>query len=120
MAAWIRRVATHRYLDQLRKEQGRRRAGNGPTAGWRRNVPLEEGRLPDETTLDASLVHDLAGACAALEPRKRQVLQCKYALGCTDAEGAARLGESLGTYKRLVRQALAELRAALVQDPKKG
>lgn len=118
VAAWIRRIATNRYLDLLRKEEGRRRVGNPPSAGWRRNVPLEESRLPEAESLDESSQHDLAGALDTLEPRLRRILECKYALGCTDAEGAARLGEPLGTYKRLARQALAELRRALVQNPK--
>lgn len=116
VAAWIQRVTTHRYLDQIRKEQGRRRAGSAPSAGWRRNVPLEEDRLLDETTLGESVKHDLAAALAALEPRKRSILECKYALGCKDAEGAAKLGESLGTYKRLASEALRELRLALMRD----
>jgi RNA polymerase sigma factor (sigma-70 family) len=119
VAAWIRRVATNRYLDLLRKEEGRRRAGNPPTAGWRRNVPLEEDRLRDEAHLDRGLQHDIARVLTALEPRLRRVIECKYALGCTDAEGAARLDESLGTYKRLVGQALRALRQGLVKDPKK-
>jgi RNA polymerase sigma factor (sigma-70 family) len=119
VAAWIRRIAMNRYVDRQRKEAGRRRAGNPPTAGWRRNVPLEESRLPNAASLDESLQHDLAGALDALESRLRRIVECKYALGCTDVEGAERLGESLGTYKRLVGQALGELRRALVQDPKK-
>ena len=119
VAAWIRRVATHRFVDQLRKEEGRRRAGEGQTAGWRRNVALDEARLPAANSIDESLQHDLAGALASLVPRKRRIIECKYALGCTDAEGAERLGESLGTYKRLVSQALAELRHALVHEGKK-
>ncbi len=118
VAAWVRRIAVRRYLDQLRKEQGRRRAGSPAAAGWRQNVPLEEDALQVEGTLDESLQHDLAGALDALEPRKRRVLECKYALGCTDLEGAERLGESLGTYKRLFRQAIGELRAALLEDGK--
>jgi RNA polymerase sigma factor (sigma-70 family) len=117
-AAWIRRVTTHRYLDGLRREYGRRREGGAPGAGWRRHVPLEDGRLPDEATLDEGLQYDLAGALDALAPRKRRILECKYTLGCTDAEGAQRLGESLGSYKRLVREALGELRRALLEDPK--
>jgi len=119
VAAWIRRVTTHRYLDLLRREQGRRRAGAEPGVGWRRHVALEEGHLPDAAELDLGLQHDLAGALDALPPRQRRVLECKYALGCTDAEGAARLGEPLGSYKRLVRQALGELRRALLEGAKR-
>lgn len=118
VAAWIRRAALNRFVDLVRKEQGRRRSGAGAGAGWRQNVSLEEAPLRDETALDESLQQDLAGALDALVPRQRRVIESKYALGCTDSEGAARLGESLGTYKRLVRQALAALRAALVDDPK--
>lgn len=113
-AAWVRRTTHNRYVDQLRKEQGRRRAGNPVTAGWRTNVALEDATLIDESALEEGLEHDLARALSALDARKRGVLECKYTLGCTDAEGAERLGESLGTYKRLVGQALAELRAVLV------
>jgi len=119
VAAWIRRVVTHRFVDGLRKEQGRRRAGRESTVGWRRNVPLEESRLFDSEAFEETLWHDLAGAMAALDERLRSILECKYALGCTDEEGAARLGESVGTYKRLARQALAQLRQALLEDVEK-
>ena len=115
VAAWLRQIALHRYLDQLRKEQGRRRAGNPETAGWRRNVPIDESLLRDERALEQGLEVDLARALEALEPRLHAVVKCKYALGCTDEEGAERLGESLGTYKRLARQALGALREALLE-----
>lgn len=118
VAAWIRQVALRRYLDRVRKEQGRRRAGSPATVGWRRNVALDESMASDEVALDEGLRHDLAGALDALSPRKRRILHCKYALGCTDAEGAERLDEALGTYKRLVREAIGELRTALVDDRK--
>lgn len=119
VAAWIRRVATHRYVDQLRREQGRRRGAEADRAGWRRNVALDEAHHLDEAILEEGLQQDLASALDALAPRKRKILECKYALGCTDAEGAERLGEALGTYKRLFREALVELRRALTEDRKK-
>jgi RNA polymerase sigma-70 factor (ECF subfamily) len=116
VAAWIQRMTTRRYLDQVRKEQGRRRAGNSPSAGWRRNIPFDEKRLRDEDTLAEGVQLDLARALAELPPRKRNILECKYALGCKDIEGAERLGESLGTYKRLASEALRELRRRLTDD----
>ena len=56
---WIRRIATHRFVDQMRKQEGRRRAGEGQTAGWRRNVALEDAHLPTANSLDESLRADL-------------------------------------------------------------
>lgn len=122
VAAYIRRTTTRRCVDWVRKEQGRRRAGSASGPGWRRHVPLEAATLSgsDEASLDASLRLDLRRALDRLEPRRRRVLECKYALGCTDADGAARTGEALGTYKRLARQALAELRRALVSSETGG
>lgn len=118
VAAYVRRATMRRYVDLVRKEAGRRSAGSGTSAGWRRPVPLEEAdpELAHGAALDARLVLDLERALERLDPRRRRVLDCKYGLGCTDAEGAARLGESLGTYKRLVGEALLELRKALVSD----
>ena len=111
-AAYIRRIATRLYLDRIRAERGRRRSG----ATWRRTVPLDEAEsLPaDDTSVEAALELDLARALEMLDPRLQRVIECKYRLGATDAEGAERLGESLGTYKRLAREALAELRRTLV------
>jgi RNA polymerase sigma factor (sigma-70 family) len=114
VAAYVRRATAHRYVDLLRKEQGRRRSG---AAGWRRQVSLDEAReLPTEADLDGRLQVDLSRALAALGARHRRVLECKYELGCTDPEGAERCGEALGTYKRLVREALASVRRGLIPD----
>ena len=63
------------------------------------------------------IIH-LSRALETLPPRLQRILEHKYALGCTDAEGAERAGEALGTYKRLLRQALAELRARIGDEPK--
>lgn len=83
--------------------------------GWRRNIPLDDviDELHDETVFENRLDLDLRAALEDLAVRKRHVLECKYFLGHTDSDGAAKLGESLGTYKRLAREALAELRLAL-------
>ncbi len=122
VAAYLRSVTTRRYFDLLRKEAGRRRNGGGASSGWRRNVPLEDAVLEPASagTLDQRLEIDLERALERLEPRRRRILESKYALGCTDAEGAATVGEALGTYKRLLREALFELRQALLADPVKG
>ena len=118
VAAYIRRATSSRYVDLLRKQAGRRRAGPIESAGWRRLVPLEEAgpELSDGGALEARFQLDLERALERLDSRRRRVLDCKYGLGCTDAEGAARAGESLGTYKRLLREALLELRKALVEE----
>jgi RNA polymerase sigma factor (sigma-70 family) len=119
VAAWVRKVTTHCYVDRIRKEHGRRRGAIEAGSGWRHDVPLNEELLPDEAAFDVALEHDLAAGLAALSHRKRQILKCKYSLGCTDAEGAAKLEEAVGTYKRLLNQALVELRALLL-NPREG
>ena len=87
------------------------------SASWRLNVPLEETERGGAAALDERLQHDLESALHALSPRMQRIIEHKYSLGCTDAEGAARLGEALGTYKRLLRQALAEDGPSLIDVP---
>jgi RNA polymerase sigma factor (sigma-70 family) len=118
VAAYVRSVTARRYFDLLRKEAGRRRGGAEASSGWRRSVPLEEARLDLESAagLDQRLQIDLERALERIDARRRRILESKYALGCTDAEGAAEVGEALGTYKRLLREALLELRRALISE----
>lgn len=115
VVAYIRRSTLRRYVDLVRKEQGRRRAGDPVSAGWRCNVSLAEAE--SHLTAEPALPEiDLSRGFLRLEPALRDVLRCKYALRCTDSEGAAQLGHSLSTYKRLLSRALVELRRSLVEE----
>jgi RNA polymerase sigma factor (sigma-70 family) len=122
-AAIVRHIQTttyRKYIDEIRREQGRRRTGDGSggsvSVGWRRNVPLDEAIavMGPEEFWDKQLDPGLRHALEALEERKRSVIECRYLLGCTNEEGAARLEIPLGTYKRLLSQGLSELGDSLL------
>jgi len=118
----VRHVQTttyRRYVDEIRKERGRRRnpeEGGAGVQGWRINVSLDEAAElggPEDfwaNHLDPSV----RSALDSLEPRKRDVVAARYLLGCTNDEGSERLEIPLGTYKRLLGQALKELQTILL------
>ena len=53
-------------------------------------------------------------AVELLDDRQRRALECRYALGCSNEEGARQLEVSPATYKRLLSQAQAELKRLLI------
>lgn len=124
--AIVRHIQTttyRRYVDEIRREQGRRRAGTGTEGaaaeqgqGWRRKVSLDEvAEVSDsEDFWQQRLDPGLRSALDGLDARKRDVVVSRYLLGCTNEEGSSRLGIPLGTYKRLLGQAVKELRARLM------
>jgi RNA polymerase sigma factor (sigma-70 family) len=123
--AIVRHIQTttyRKYIDEIRREQGRRREraeGEDTQAqGWRRNVALDEvvelGEL--EGFWAKQMDPGLRKALGGIEERKRRVVETRYLLGCTNEEGSSRLEIPLGTYKRLLSQGLAELRALLLPE----
>lgn len=119
--SWLRSTTHRAYVDHIRKERGRRRRKAGEPAdsalGWRRNVPLDEvGPLRDTGSgdPDAGLDEGLSKALERLDERTRRVLMARYVLGHSNPEGAAAVGESVSTYRRLLEGGLARLREMLV------
>ena len=119
-AAYIRTTTYRKYVDQIRREEGRRRrspeGAEARAQGWRKTVPLEEGAHSlgvDSAAVDG-LDISLRKALAQLDERRRRVLECKYFLGFTNEEGARHTGEPLGTYKRLLTSGLAQRHDLLV------
>jgi RNA polymerase sigma factor (sigma-70 family) len=123
--AIVRHIQTttyRKYIDEIRREQGRRRQREGdedPQAqGWRRNIALDEAlELGEPEDFWAKQMDPgLRKALGGIEERKRRVVETRYLLGCTNDEAANRLEIPLGTYKRLLSQGLAELRALLMPE----
>lgn len=124
--AIVRHIQTttyRRYVDEIRREHGRRRAGAASEvgSGWRTNVSLDEAEAmgDGQDFWQQQLDPSLRAALDDLDERKRNVVATRYLLGCTNEEGSSRLGIPLGTYKRLLGQALKELRSRLspVEEP---
>ncbi len=117
---YIQTTTYRKYIDEIRREQGRRRrvddSGDSLSEGWRKNVPFDESIAASgaQESWEEQLDPCLRIALDALEERKRLVIECRYTLGCTNAEGATRLAIPLGTYKRLLRQGLSELGESLL------
>lgn len=119
-------TTTHRkFVDQIRRERGRRRAGADGAEGeeegqgWRRSVPFDDeagatGSLSDFEPARVAFDEGLRKALEDLGERERHAVECRYVLGCSNDEGAARLEVSLATYKRVLSRAIGELRARLV------
>jgi RNA polymerase sigma factor (sigma-70 family) len=123
--AIVRHIQTttyRKYIDEIRRERGRRQQREGseesePQA-WRRNVDLDEALEMSEPEDFWSKQMDpgIRTALEALDDRKRQVVECRYLLGCTNEEAASQLEIPLGTFKRLLAQGLVELRETLLPD----
>jgi RNA polymerase sigma factor (sigma-70 family) len=120
-AAIVRHIQTTAYrklVDQIRKVRGRKRTDPGDESqesGWRRQVSLDEAEHASESG-SASFEGIDAGLRNALDElgeEERQAVECKYLLGCSNEEGAARLSVSLATYKRRLSKAMGELRGRL-------
>ena len=89
-----------------------------------RRLPWEEvvdGELaPQEDPRDGELSADLANALGALEDRRRRVVLAVYVEGKTYAEAVEATGIPLGSLRRYLREALAQLGRALATSPSGG
>lgn len=99
LAAWLRRIATRRYLDRERS------AGPGQFHEIDLATPA-----PDDAT-DCRIA--VARALNALQPRERAAALLVFAEGHSHVEAAAILGLPLGTLKSIVARARAALRPLL-------
>ena len=120
--AIVRHIQTttyRRYIDEIRRIQGRKRKdGEGDAGGaWRRNVALDEALELAEPEDFWSRQMDLGvrGALDRLEAPQRRALVAVYLTGFTYDEAAAHLGVPLGTLKGQLREGLARLRAMLLE-----
>ncbi len=97
-----------KYLDRLRIQLGRRRGERLPGDELLANLehPLEE-RLGPEAR------EDLRRALARIPERKREAVLAVYVGGMTYDEAARVTGIPLGTFKRYLRDGLAQLRNEL-------
>jgi RNA polymerase sigma-70 factor (ECF subfamily) len=123
--AIVRHIQTttyRKYIDEIRRERGRRRQPEGSQGlepqGWRRSVALDDAAeiSEPEDFWARQMDPGIRKALDSLDDRKRQVVECRYLLGCTNEEAASRLEIPLGTFKRLLAQGLVELREILVPD----
>lgn len=96
-AAWLRQIATRRFLDRLRKEKNR-------TA----SDPVELGSgTPAASPFDQRIAVD--NALASLGPQERAAALLVFAEGHSHGEAAVILGIPLGTLKSLVARARSRL-----------
>ncbi len=122
--AVIRHIQTttyRKFVDQVRRDRGRRRIGSSDEAeptGWRRQVPLDElseqAQTGDFEATQTGIDEGLRKSLATLDERERNAIECRYVLGCSNDEGAKRLGVSAATYKRSISKALGLLRRQLI------
>ncbi len=123
--AVVRHIQTttyRKFVDEVRRQRGRRRVGAGEDTaepgtgetGWRRSVSLDEVPELDDADGPPPLDLGLQKAVSSLPERERQAVECRYVLGCSNDEGAERLGVSLATYKRALTSAMQSLRDRLV------
>lgn len=105
-------LAAHAMRQVLVDRARRRRAAKrGGEDGWR-DVTLGEDHLPSRG-LDADDLLALDEALEQLEPRQRQIVECRFFAGMTDEEIAAALGITDRTVRREWVKARARLNRAL-------
>jgi RNA polymerase sigma factor (TIGR02999 family) len=105
-------LAAH-AMRQVLVDRARRRtaAKRGGEDGWR-DVTLGDDHLPSRG-LDADELIALDDALERLEPRQRQIVECRFFAGMTDDEIAAALGITDRTVRREWVKARARLNRAL-------
>lgn len=112
---YIRTVAHHKFIDRLRRHL---RCAEDQSLPWGDVIEGEgfgaqSGRSPEESL-------DLRRAVDKLSEPSRKIVLGVYNEGKTVAKVAQETGTPLGTTKRHLRVALAELRAHLTKKPGDG
>ncbi len=127
-AAIIRHIRTttyRKFIDQIRRERGRRRTDPGDDqadVGWRQQVVLDEAEHT-ATIVEAAPDRGDEGLRKALESLgedEREAVTCRYLLGCSNDEAARRLKVSPATYKRRLSRGMAALRERLISPEGAG
>jgi RNA polymerase sigma factor (TIGR02999 family) len=99
-----------RAMRQVLVDRARRRAAAKRVDAWKQ-VTLTDAGVPDG--LDAEELLSLDDALARLEPRQRQIVECRFFGGMTDDEIATSLGITDRTVRREWVKARAKLNRAL-------
>jgi RNA polymerase sigma-70 factor (ECF subfamily) len=107
LAAWLRRVTSHRCIDELRRLP--------------RRMEMAVETLPDRAEPASSrelfLEHRLRALVGELPPGARMVMVLRYQEDLDPAEIAETLNMPLNTVKSHLRRSLATLREQLIQEP---
>jgi RNA polymerase sigma factor (TIGR02999 family) len=102
-----------RAMRQVLVDRARRRTAAKRADAWKQ-VTLTDAGIPDG--LDAEELLSLDDALARLEPRQRQIVECRFFGGMTDEEIAASLGVTDRTVRREWVKARAKLNRALYSE----
>ncbi len=105
---FLRTTTRFKYLDRLRLQLGRRRGERFP---WEEILASLERPLEERLGVEAR--EDLRRALARIPDKKREVVLAVYVAGQTYEEAARATGIPLGTFKRYLRDGLAQLREEL-------
>jgi RNA polymerase sigma-70 factor (ECF subfamily) len=107
VVGFLKTTTRFKYLDRLRLQLGRRRAERLP---WEQLVESQE---PPAESLGPEFREDLRRALARIPEKKREAVIAVYLEGQTYEEAAQATGTPLGTFKRHLRDGLAQLRTEL-------
>ncbi|MCI0453182.1 MAG: sigma-70 family RNA polymerase sigma factor [Candidatus Latescibacteria bacterium] len=108
VAAWLLTITRSRALDVYRSRSARAKREDVVA-----KESVESGHDPGAAINGARKRDLVRRAFAALEPKKREVLELAYWHGLSQSEIAVRVGAPLGTVKSWMRQGLRDLRASL-------
>lgn len=108
LMAMASRAMRQLLVDHARNRKAKKRGG-----GWKRTT-LSDGRVERETSLEELLA--LEDALAELDPRQRQVVECRFFGGMEEREIAMALGVSERTVRRDWVKARAWLYSRLYPD----
>jgi RNA polymerase sigma-70 factor (ECF subfamily) len=106
--AFLRTTARFKFIDRLR---GQLRLQSADPLAWDELVASRE--RPLEQQLAAESREDLRRALAGIPDKKRECVVAVYVGGMTYEEAARATGLPLGTLKRYLRDAMAQLREML-------
>jgi RNA polymerase sigma-70 factor (ECF subfamily) len=106
--AFLRTTARFKFVDRLRIQL---RVGSGEGLAWDELVASREHPLEEQFA--AAAREDLRRALARIPEKKREAVTSVYVGGMSYEEAARATGLPLGTLKRYLRDALAQLRDEL-------
>ena len=106
--AYLRRLARFKYVDRLKRQLRVREGEALPWANW-----IERSEAEASAHLEGERREDLRRALARVPEKHRTSLLAVYVSGMTYEEAASSTGIPLGSLKRYLREALAQLRADL-------
>jgi RNA polymerase sigma-70 factor (ECF subfamily) len=106
--AYLRRMARFKYVDRLKQQLRVREGESLPWAEW-----IERGLAGTAASPGGEVREDLHRALARVPEKHRASLLAVYVGGMTYEEAASSTGIPLGSLKRYLREALAQLRLDL-------